>query len=879
MPRLRTFAVSFLAVLTLLTPLNVFGQTRPGTLLVTVVDPSNAVIAKAAVTVSGMEGATKGVVRPPIETTGQGIATVADLPPGSYSVKAEFAGFQTKTMVDVRVRSGENKLTIPLAIEAFADSVTAGEDKQAAAADRATSFGTTLTREAIAALSDDPDELRRQLQEMAGPGAVISVDSFEGAALPAKAQIRSIRISRDQFAAENHSAGGTSVEILTQPGLGPVRYYSNFRLRDGSMSGRSPFTPTKGSEQIRGYNFGSSGTLIPNKSSFNLNINGTDSYDTPSINAALAGGGSRSEIARLRTPRDNLFVNANVDYALTVDQTLRFGYNMSRVTASNLGIGDYDDEGRAYSTENTSHAIRGQHMGPLGRRMFTRTRLQFNWNDSSSRSGLEAPTIRVLEAFTTGGAQVAGGQHTRFVSFGSDLDYVRGLHTFRAGITLDGGSVRADDTSNYLGTYTFESLDAYLENRPRSYTRRVGSADIGYRNLQTGLYLQDDIKVRKNLTVSGGVRYEAQTHLRDYDNFMPRVGFTWAPFASGATTIRSSWGLFYDWLPLNTYEQTLRVDGFHQQELNIVNPTYPDLAEGGTTPPINRYFLSSDLPMPKTSRVSLGVDQRLSRAFQLSSVFAYQRGGSLYRGLNINAPLDGARPDPTFGNVIQVVADAESRQKQLQLNLTVNPGALLPAFNAPRIGWKRITSFVNYTVSDARNNTDGAFNVAPTGDLGLEWGAANTDVRHRFNLQLNNQVVRNLLMAFNVNVSSGLPYTLRTGFDENGDLIFNDRPEGVVRNTERAATQWTINQAFAYTFTFGRRASSLPPGIAVIAGTVRNFDEGNARYRLQFVVQINNLTNRPNYAGYSGTMTSPFFRRPTSVSGMRKVDVGVSLQF
>jgi len=41
----------------------------------------------------------------------------------------------------------------------------------------------------------------------------------------------------------------------------------------------------------------------------------------------------------------------------------------------------------------------------------------------------------------------------------------------------------------------------------------------------------------------------------------PRVGITWAPFASGRTTIRSSWGLFYDWLPLNTYEQTLRVDG------------------------------------------------------------------------------------------------------------------------------------------------------------------------------------------------------------------------------------------------------------------------------------------------------------------------------
>ena len=61
---------------------------------------------------------------------------------------------------------------------------------------------------------------------------------------------------------------------------------------------------------------------------------------------------------------------------------------------------------------------------------------------------------------------------------------------------------------------------------------------------------------------------------------MPRFGVTWAPFASGQTTLRSSWGLFYDWLPTNTYEQTLRVDGFRQQEMDIVNPAYPDPVRG-----------------------------------------------------------------------------------------------------------------------------------------------------------------------------------------------------------------------------------------------------------------------------------------------------------
>ena len=102
-----------------------------------------------------------------------------------------------------------------------------------------------LTREQIDALSEDPDEARRQLEALAGPGATIRVDSFEGAPLPPKSQIRMIRISRDQFAAENHSAGGLLIEIVSQPGIGPLRGTLNMRLRDGSMSARSPLVERK----------------------------------------------------------------------------------------------------------------------------------------------------------------------------------------------------------------------------------------------------------------------------------------------------------------------------------------------------------------------------------------------------------------------------------------------------------------------------------------------------------------------------------------------------------------------------------------------------------------------------------------------------------
>ena len=349
--------------------------------------------------------------------------------------KDHFLGFETRLVKDVRVRAGENKQVLLLPIAGLKDAVRVEQPQQEANVDpRGPSFGTTLTREQLEALSDDPDELRRQLQDMAGPGAVIRVDSFEGGALPTKAQIRSIRISRDQFAAENHGAGGTFIEIITQPGLGPLRYNTGFRFRGGSLSGRSPFTPTKGPEQTRNYNLGLFGTLVKDKASFNLFVNGVDSYETPIINAAFVRG-TRSETLRVRTRRDNINVFSQADYALTLDQTLRFGYNMFRTMNGNLGIGAYDTELRAYSTENQTHNIRVQHMGPLGRRAATRSRLQYAWSTSASRSAVEQPTIRVNDAFTRGGAQVTGGQHTWALNLASDLDYVRGIHSFRTGST------------------------------------------------------------------------------------------------------------------------------------------------------------------------------------------------------------------------------------------------------------------------------------------------------------------------------------------------------------------------------------------------------------------------------------------------------------
>jgi hypothetical protein len=878
--------VSFALALIITLSASAFAQAPAptGTLVVTVVDTTGAVLPGATITLTGIDPNNKATTIEPAKATDQGVATIVKLAPGRYALKAEFGGFETRTIPEVRVRNGNNKQVAMLAIEGHKETVEVGIDKQSAAADpRGPSFGSTLTREQIEQLSDDPDILRQQLQDMAGPGAVIRVDSFEGGALPSKSQIRSIRISRDQFAAEFHAAGGVNIEIITQPGAGPIRMGLGYQTIGDSFTGRSPFTPVRGPEADHNVNLNVNGTLVKNKSSFGLFVNNQRRTQTPNINIATSSDQRRAEALALRQKTEGFNANLNIDYAITLDQTLRFAAGMNTNNNQNLGIGTWDLEERAYQRDSTNGFVRMQQIGPLGRRGFLRTRLQYAWTDTTNTSATEAQTIRVLDSFNSGGAQLAGGQHGKTIVLGSDLDYVRGINTWRFGVQADASRWQSDDRSNYLGTYTFESFDAFTAGRPRSYTRRIGDPNLSYNWLQAGIYAQDDVRVRRNLTLSGGVRYEAQTHINDYDNIMPRLGITWAiGKQQSPTTVRASWGIFHDWLSNGTYEQTLRVDGFRQQEIDIFNPAYPvfnDLAL--VAAPVSKYVLGEEVVLPRTTRVSLGVDRRF-KVVQASATYAYQRGGAVARGVNLNAPINGVRPDLRFGNVIEVESDASSRLNQLQANISINQGALIPLNRAaPKVSLKRVTWFINYTAAKARNNTDGAFNVAPTGDLDLEWGPANNDVRHRFNVQFNNQIVKNLGIGLGFNVNSASPYTIRTGFDENADLIFNDRPAGVGRNTERGSGSFNLNMNLNYRWQFGKPVTG-PGGIGVIfnggAVDVRQV-EAPGRYSVGFFMFANNLTNHANYVGYSGVMTSQYFRQATAVSGTRRVQAGLQFLF
>lgn len=866
---------------------------RPARLLVTVVDQTGAVIPAATVTAIGLDDATRRLTIEPVKSSDKGIAAFERLAPGRYSVQGEFPGFELGLLRDLRLKPGDNRHVMVLPLKKLTEEVTVGRDPQAVASDRASAFGSALTREQMDALSEDPDEMRRQLQEMGGPDAAIRVDSFEGQQLPPKAQIKAIHITRDAFAAENHSAYGFFIDIITQPGIGPLRGQARFGFYNSALEGRNPLVPKKGPSENSNVSLTLGGTAIENRSSFSLSFGTNRGYRTPNLYAATPGGTQAMNLD-LKTYSDFTFVSGMFDYALTKDQTLRLSGSRYSQSNENQGVGAYDLVERAYTTTNTSYSVRVQEAGPIGRRFFVNTRFSLNANDSSTTSATDAPTVVVFDAFTAGGAQRRGGRYTRTFTLASDLDYVRGRHSWRGGIQVDGGRFRSDDAANYLGTFTFESLAAYQAGTPRAYTRRIGDPNISYWNFQAGMYLQDDIRVRKGLTFTPGVRLEAQTHLRGSMDVAPRFGVTWSPFKSGRTTLRTSWGIFYDWFSPGTYEQTLRVDGFRQRELNIVDPPYPDPGIVGLVPATSRYLLVPDVRMPRNVRTSLGIDQQVGKMLRFGATYTNVRGSGLLVGENLNAPVNGVRPDPTAANVIQTVPLAESRSSGLSVNASLNfqPSSqgspFLPNLAGkkdPRFQWKRgLMLMTYYTIAGSENDTDGAFSVPASGRLAGEWGPSSGDVRHRLTAIAYSAAFKNLTMDFSVSASSGAPYTIRTGRDDNGDSIFNDRPAGVGRNTLRAGWQYTSAGRFAYTIGLGKRTVALPPGITITSTggglSLGTFNRPDApRYRLSFTANVHNLTNHANYIGYSGVMTSPFFMKPTAVDGVRRVDVSVGLSF
>ena len=220
-------------------PMPVYARTASdATLRVRVLDASGAVIPGATVTVR------QGPTAPRTATTSMlGDVTLEALEPGRAELRVEAAGFEPRVIGSQRVRVGQNHVDVTLQIAKLAVQVDVARSLIDQLLDpRGQAFTRVLSPEMIAQLPDDPDEMQKVLEQIAGPGAVIRVNGFGGSRLPPKGQIRQIRISQTLVSAETHEFGVPTIDIQTQPGIDNWHTSMSASFRHGPLTARYPFS-------------------------------------------------------------------------------------------------------------------------------------------------------------------------------------------------------------------------------------------------------------------------------------------------------------------------------------------------------------------------------------------------------------------------------------------------------------------------------------------------------------------------------------------------------------------------------------------------------------------------------------------------------------
>jgi hypothetical protein len=881
---MKTIAIifAFVAAVTSTAAAQVVQGTGAGsTLRVTVLDQTEAALVIAQVTLVDSKGVEQTV---PVDE--RGVAEFTALSPGPYQVKASAESFRTLT-TPYNVRQGRNQTTLCLVLATIEQTVLV---QDLSAADRRDNgFTQTLTQEEIDSLPDDPDEMAEELARMAGPGAQIFVDGFRGGRLPPKDQIQQIRFHTNSFSAEYHEAGMIRVEVITKPGMGGWRGNTNFGFRDESLNAKQAFAGEKGPEQMRRYMVNFQGPIAKGKTGLSLTFDGNSSYDSRTIVAqSLAGQVNSLAVA----PTDAMNFSARVEHLIGGTSQIRAEYARRQNERSNLGVGDFDLPERAYATDNSTDTFRLRTTQVIGKKVFSEFRFEFNNTAISTLPGSVLPAIRVNDAFTAGGAGQSGDRNAREIEIAQNFDFTIGRkHSFRAGVLFESGWWKSTQRSNANGTYTFTSLDAYRAGTPATYTIRVGDPLVDYSQTKAGWFIQDDFRPSRTLQLSFGLRQEIQTQVEAKWNLAPRAAFTWN--ATKKTTMRGGYGIFYDWYESNLYEQTIRVDGTHQIDQVIQNPGFPVTEGGGTRLPAS-VIRSASLGQPVIQQASFGVERPLAPWADFRADYMWTRGSNTLRSINVNAPINGVRPNPLVGNISEIQSSGKRASDRVNV-----------ALNARYIP-KRILGMVMYTFGSSRNYADGATSLpSDSNNPNLDWGPSAQDVRHRIFFNFNAPIGRGIRAGLNVQGSSALPYTITTGFDANGDTVFNDRAAGVERNSARGASQWTANlrlnksiglgglRGGAGGFPGGMPPPPPPGGAAAQRGPggggrggggdgpqiVVMEGGGNQRYRLDLYLNIQNLFNKVNYNAFVGNQLSSFFGTATSAGAPRRIEIGASLGF
>jgi len=826
-----------------------------GSVRVEVHDPTGLPIKDATVTLTCGGSVTMA------SANDRGEAVFEKASAGTCEGRVESPGFESSSIAPVSIRTGTPltlKVTLQLAVHVERVTVTPSEEER----ELFSAFREQITGDQLAALPEDPEELALVLRQLIGDNAEVRVNGFSGGRLPLGTQIRDIRIRYDVGTALGGNA--PRVDIVTDPGSGGWRSNAVVIIRDEALSSRNAFSHERPVGRTQQYSWSLDGPLVRDRTALSLSIDGSRSMENQVIRAAVPGG----VYARLfGQPSNDIRFWMGVEHEVSPAQSLRVELTRNVSEARNRGIGELDLPERAFASRRSEADLQIAHHATVGGRYLNDIRFRMAANSNNASSLTSARTIRVLDAFNTGGAQQEGGRRSRSFQLGNELAVVlRRGHQVKASVNLEASTYRSDASINALGTYIFDSLDAFEAHRPSSFTRRVGDPSYAYSMYRLDWHVRDDYRLRRNVVLNLALRHDVQTHLGDWVNFSPRIGVNWSPSTKARTALSAGLFVFHSPLTADVYGQTLLVNGLRQSDLVIANPGFPDpfsagVAEALWPPSVIRVRA---LNMPVFRRYSVGVDQPIGRYVRLRGTASHEVGNHLFRSRDANAPVDGIRPDASILTLTQLESTARSSSDSLQTNLSV-------AY--PR---RRLSANVTYTLGRAKNDADSAFALPPDSfDLSREWGPARNDVRHWMNASVMSDLPGRLRVNATFFAQSAPPYNITTGGDANADGVYSERPEGVTRNTGRAAGSKSLDLTLTWAVLPLRTGNQAAPASTAASVPV----SGTAAFRLELFVSATNVLNLVNPQNFSGVMTSPYFGQPMAAGAARHIAVGARAWF
>ncbi len=865
---------------------------------VAVLDASGALVVGASVAVDA-HSAGKSNDRGRFET---GCLTA-----GTHRIRVEADGFAT---AEARVDAGR-EITLRLKPLTVDTSVDAVQDEPVSTESVA---GTkTLQGDEIKQLADDPDEFARQLQVLAAaaggaPGqAIIAVDGFQNSGrIPPKSAIAFIRVNPDLFSSEYERPPyqGGRVEIYTKPGLAKL-HGALFTTQSGQfLNAKDPFAPSRAAIGKQRYGFELGGPIRKAKSDFFVALEHREIDQFAVVNAITLdnGGNALQTLANVATPQSLWEGSVRIGAMLTPKNNFTGTYTATVNGLQNVGAGGTTLQEASYNSQQSEHAIRLTNLNTVNANLLHESRVGLTFRRRDDTPQTTAASLQVAGSFTGGGATTQALQSHQFdLEFDDDVLYQHRKHNLKLGIELLNAHITDRLPTNFNGTYIFgggtapvlnaagaptgatttiTGLEQYRRARlglaggtPTQYAVTTGTAPIDLNQLRVVLYGQDVWKWKPRLELSLGIRYALQNAPTTFGNIAPRLGVAWSPDRKQRWVLHARTGLFFTPVDTSTTLEAKRLNGVNQTQLQISSPVFGSPLTTGTA---RIATLRAPLPgfmQTPSIQTHFGVEHEFPKHWHAQVNLYLARAWNEVRSRDINAPLNGLAngPRPLVPNT-----------NLYQFQQTGKLGGNVIFAGIDQHSLKHLQIFAGYIRMDLRTNADRdtLFPQNATSDIG-EYARPSWLSTHHAIAFTNYVFPLGIVLSNQFDAASGMPYNVTSGYDANGDGVFNDRP-----NFARSGDANSIATRFGTLSTVGtgapitRNVGTLPWNIHLDANLSRSFKiRRSENQSVALNLRSTNLLNHTNGTAVGGVLGSPLFGRTYAADPGRRVEVGLRYAF